>query len=55
MFKFNEIKNKNALRNVSDVPRSLQSWVSSVQSVVLTADVFHFVTKKNQIIIKNTK
>ena len=24
----------------SDVPRSLQSWVSTIQSVVLTADVF---------------
>ena len=28
--------------NVSDVPRSLQSWVSTIQSVVLTADVFQF-------------
>ena len=26
--------------NASDVPRSLQSWVSTIQSVVLTADVF---------------
>ena len=26
--------------NVSDVPRSLQSWVSTIQTVVLTADVF---------------
>ena len=26
--------------NESDVPRSLQSWVSTIQSVVLTADVF---------------
>ena len=25
---------------MSDVPRSLQSWVSTIQSVVLTADVF---------------
>ena len=26
--------------NVSDVPCSLQSWVSTIQTVVLTADVF---------------
>ena len=26
--------------NASDVPRSLQSWVSTIQRVVLTADVF---------------
>ena len=26
--------------NVSDVPRSLQSWVSTIHTVVLTADVF---------------
>ena len=26
--------------NVYDVPRSLQSWVSTIQTVVLTADVF---------------
>ena len=31
--------------NVSDVPRSLQSWVSTIQSVVLTADVFQFFIK----------
>ena len=30
---------------MSDVPRSLQSWVSTIQSVVLTADVFHFFYK----------
>ena len=28
--------------NVSDVPRSLQSRVSTIQTVVLTADVFQF-------------
>ena len=32
---------------MSDVPRSLQSWVSTIQSVVLTADVFQlFIFKK---------
>ena len=31
--------------NASDVPRSLQSWVSTVQTVVLTADVFQLVIK----------
>ena len=30
---------------MSDVPRSLQSWVSTIQSVVLTADVFQFIIK----------
>ena len=30
---------------MSDVPRSLQSWVSTIQSVVLTADVFQFFIK----------
>ena len=29
-----------------DVPRSLQSWVSTIQTVVLTADVFQLFTKK---------
>ena len=33
--------------NVSDVPRSLQSGVSTIQTVVLTADVF-------QLFIKNS-
>ena len=29
---------------MSDVPRSLQSWVSTIHTVVLTADVFqHFI------------
>ena len=32
--------------NVSDVPRSLQSWVSTIHTVVLTADVFQLVIKK---------
>ena len=31
--------------NVSDVSRSLQSWVSTIQSVVLTADVFQLFIK----------
>ena len=31
--------------NASDVPRSLQSWVSTIQTVVLTADVFHLLIK----------
>ena len=31
---------------MSDVPRSLQSWVSTIQTVVLTADVFQL-EKKN--------
>ena len=31
--------------NVSDVPRSLQSWVSTIQTVVLTADVFQLFMK----------
>ena len=30
---------------MSDIPRSLQSWVSTIQTVVLTADVFHFFIK----------
>ena len=30
---------------MSDVPRSLQSWVSTIQSVVLTADVFKLFIK----------
>ena len=34
---------------MSDVPRSLQSWVSTIQSVVLTADVFQFfILKKSR-------
>ena len=32
--------------NASDVPRSLQSWASTIQTVVLTADVFQL-KKKN--------
>ena len=32
--------------NVSDVPRSLQSWISTIQTVVLTADVFQLFIKK---------
>ena len=36
---------------MSDVPRSLQSWVSTIQSVVLTADVFHFFYEKK--VLKN--
>ena len=28
-----------------DVPRSLQSWVSTIQTVVITADVFQLFTK----------
>ena len=31
--------------NVSDVPRSLQSWVWTIHTVVLTADVFQLFTK----------
>ena len=31
--------------NASDVPRSLQSWVSTIQTVVLTADVFNILWK----------
>ena len=34
--------------NVSDVPRSWQSWASTIQTVVLTADVF-------PLFIKNTR
>ena len=30
---------------MSDVPRSLQSWVSTIQTVVLTADVFQLFIK----------
>ena len=30
---------------MSDAPRSLQSWVSTIQSLVLTADVFQFFFK----------
>ena len=33
---------------MSDVPRSLQSWVSTIQTVVLTADVFQLLIKKLQ-------
>ena len=33
--------------NVSDVPRSLQSWVSTIQTVVLTADVFQLFKKSS--------
>ena len=33
--------------NICDVPRSLQSWVSTIQSVVLTADVFQLFKKNN--------
>ena len=36
---------KTYYTNVPDVPRSLQSWVSTVQTVVLTADVFQLVIK----------
>ena len=32
--------------NVYDVPRSLQSWVLTIQTVVLTADVFQLFIKK---------
>ena len=31
--------------NMSDVPRSLQSWVSTINTVVLTADVFQLFIK----------
>ena len=31
--------------NVSDLPRSLKSWVSTIQTVVLTADVFQLFIK----------
>ena len=30
---------------MSDVPRSLQSWVSTIHTVVLTADVFQLFIK----------
>ena len=30
---------------MSDVPRSLQSWVSTIHTVVLTADVFQLLIK----------
>ena len=30
--------------NVSDVPRTLQCWVSTIQTVVLTADVFQLLS-----------
>ena len=33
--------------NESDVSRSLQSWVSTIQSVVLTADIFQFLIKSD--------
>ena len=32
---------------MSDVPRSLQSWGSTIQSVVLTADIFQLFIKYN--------
>ena len=39
------------ITNVSDVPRSLQSLFSTIQSVVLIADVFNFLYKlvKNRV------
>ena len=40
--------------NASDVPRSLQSWVSTIQKVVLTADVFQLFIK-NLIKLVNKK
>ena len=36
---------KPAYTNVSDVPRSLRSWVSTIQTVVLTADDFQLFIK----------
>ena len=36
---------KTYYTNVSDVPRSLQSWVSTIHMVVLTADVFQLFIK----------
>ena len=36
---------KTYYANVSDVPRSLQSWVSTIQTVVLTADVVQLIKK----------
>ena len=44
-YKWNRINTSN--ENVSDVPRSLQSWVSTIQTAVLTADVFQLFTYKN--------
>ena len=35
--------------NVSDVPRSLQSWVSTIQTVVLIADVFQLFKKMKNV------
>ena len=42
-------KNILVYTNVSDVPRSLQSWVSTIHTVVLTADVFQLFTSKYKI------
>ena len=39
---------------MSDVPRSLQSWVSTIHTVVLTADVFQLFIKYSNTIIVNT-
>ena len=36
----NHTRHQVSYTNVSDVPRSLQSWVSTIPTVVLTADVF---------------
>ena len=37
---------------MSDVPRSLQSWDETIQTVVLTSDVFHLSIKKFQTVLK---
>ena len=37
-----------------DVPRSLQSWVSTIQTVVLTADVFQLFIKNRKKIVRTT-
>ena len=41
--------------NVSDLPRSLQSWVSTIQTVVLTAHVFQLFTKYTRAAIEMKK
>ena len=44
-------------KNVSDVPRSFQSWVSTIHTAVLTADVFHlfFIKSWKTFFIKSWK
>ena len=48
---FSPVKRRFKKKNV---PRSLQSWVSIIQSVVLTADVFQLVSRKKRWICRMT-